>query len=473
MFADNGDLIEDEMIAEFKYMVNEKSEWRWKPIRARYDKTGEYRRGIKNYGNAYQVANSNWHSIHNPVTEEAITSGAGIPNEVNDDELYYNGVQGISQTRGLRDFHNLFVKRSLLNGITKPGDSMIDFAVGKGGDIPKWVHGKLGFVYGLDIARDNVENSVDGCCARYLNYRKQYCEMPDCLFVNADSSKNIRDGSATTTAKGGMVTNAVFGVGRGDANVMGKGVYAQYGRAERGFDVGSIQFAIHYMCESRVTFHGFLRNVSECIKMGGLFVATCYDGNEIFNKLKSRKVDDGISLNRGGKKIWGIVRQYPETEFKSDESCLGYPIDVYQETINKVFREYLVNPDYLVEMMSHYGFDVTNKAESEEMGLPGGSARFGELYQKMELEHRGSRSNYGTAGNMSNEEKEISFLNRYYIFRKNRNVDAKSIEQIVENEVVAENEQITAPKKKVVRKPAVKKVATKKETTKSEVDLIV
>ena len=49
------------MIVEFKYEINNEPQWRWKPIRVRYDKTAELRRGERNYGNAYHVANSNWH----------------------------------------------------------------------------------------------------------------------------------------------------------------------------------------------------------------------------------------------------------------------------------------------------------------------------------------------------------------------------------------------------------------------------
>ena len=37
----------------------------------------------------------------------------------------------------------------------------------------------LRFVFGIDISRDNIENRLDGACARYLNYRKKSreCQM--------------------------------------------------------------------------------------------------------------------------------------------------------------------------------------------------------------------------------------------------------------------------------------------------------
>ena len=60
------------MIVEFRYDRTRDDFWRWIPIRVRYDKTAEYRQGIKNYGNAFHVAQSIWQSIHDPITSEML-----------------------------------------------------------------------------------------------------------------------------------------------------------------------------------------------------------------------------------------------------------------------------------------------------------------------------------------------------------------------------------------------------------------
>ena len=138
MFTENNEIIEDNTIVEFKYDLTKDNFWRWMPIKVRYDKTIEYRAGMKNFGNAYHVANSNWHSIHNPITETIITSGENIPYQLGDDDIYYNKItNNTSHTRALRDFHNLFVKNILINKVSMKGDNLIDYAVGKGGDLPK------------------------------------------------------------------------------------------------------------------------------------------------------------------------------------------------------------------------------------------------------------------------------------------------------------------------------------------------
>ena len=142
---DNSGIIEDETIVEFKYDLQPKF-WQWTPIRVRLDKTADYRAGGRNYGNAYHVAQSVWNSIHNPVTHEMITTGEGIPDAIQ--MMMYITIETKGTiTRALRNFHNLFVKRILILAVQN--GTLIDMSVGKGGDFPKWIAGKLSFVFGL------------------------------------------------------------------------------------------------------------------------------------------------------------------------------------------------------------------------------------------------------------------------------------------------------------------------------------
>ena len=76
---DESETFEDNTIVEFRYDQSREPGWKWVPIRVRYDKTAEYRQGLKNYGNAYHVAESVWHSIHFPITNEMLKTGTNIP----------------------------------------------------------------------------------------------------------------------------------------------------------------------------------------------------------------------------------------------------------------------------------------------------------------------------------------------------------------------------------------------------------
>ena len=237
MFTEENEVIEDNTIVEFRYDMDRLKGWRWVPLRVRYDKTAEYRAGYKNYGNAYHVAQSNWHSIHNPITKEMLTTGEGIPDEMQSDDVYYNQIKGPRVTKGLRDFHNLFVKNKLITAISNPGDTLIDYAVGKGGDIPKWISAKLSFVFGMDLSQDNIRNPIDGVCARYLNYKQKFDSVPDALFIYGDSAKNIRNLSAAYSEVGKTITKAVFGEGSNDESILGRGVVKSYGKAVDGFNI--------------------------------------------------------------------------------------------------------------------------------------------------------------------------------------------------------------------------------------------
>ena len=436
MMTEENEYFEDDTIVEFKYVMDNDDGWKWVPLRVRYDKTSELRAGMKNYGNAYHVANNNWHSIHQPITETMISTGENLPEYEHNDDVYYNRSSDETSTQGLRDFHNLVVKKNLIIGVSERDDTLIDYAVGKAGDMAKWIRSKIKFVLGVDVSPDNIHNQVDGACARFIRANKKYTKMPKALFVTGDSSRNIRNGDAVDTEKDKQIIKAVFGNGPKDISLLGKGVYNQYGVAETGFNVSSCQFAIHYFFKNKTTFHNFIRNIAECTKINGYFVGTCYDGKHVFNLLENKNKNEGITILKNERKIYEITKMYDKTGFPDDEMSLNYAINVYQESINKVFREYLVNFDYLTRIMDDYGFVLVTKEEATAMGLPDGTGLFSELYSSMEQEiqqYPNRKNDYGKAPYMSPEEKQISFMNRYFAFKKVRSLDVKKMSDIILN----------------------------------------
>lgn len=429
--TEDEDVFSDGMIVEFSYDITKDHDWRWIPLRVRYDKTEEYRKGFHMYGNAYAVANSNWHSIHHPITEEMIKYGTNIPDEISDDTVYYNRNSGKSETVALRNFHTLFVKQLLIDSISTKGDTLIDYAVGSGGDINRWRVAKLAFIFGIDVSKDNIENRITGACARYLNDKKKYKGMPSALFVEGNTQFNIKDGEALRNERGKQITMAVFGEGPKDKDKLGLGVYNKYGIASNGFNISSCQFALHYFFQDKKTLNGFLRNVSECTKIGGYFIGGCYNGSRIFNALNTLKLGESTSIIlENGTKIWEITKQYDKDEFNADETSLGYEIDVYQETINKKFIEYLVNFEYLNRMMENYGFTLLTQDECDNIGIPESVGPFETLFNLMVQKVKknpNKKKDYGIALNMKEYEKKISFFNNYFFYKKLRNVDTRTV----------------------------------------------
>ena len=116
-------------------------------------------------------------------------------------------------------------------------------------------------------------------------------------------------------------------------------------------------------------------------------------------------------------------------------------IGVFQETINKVFDEYLVNFKYLIKMLQQYGFELKTPNEMEPI------ADFGHLYKKMMAT--------GAKFEMSEEESQISFLNNYFIFKKIRTVDTTAVHQFYTKEPEKEMMSISRPvrlNKKIILK---------------------
>jgi hypothetical protein len=461
MKTDEDEAFIDNMIVEFSYdLTEERNKWKWKPLRIRYDKTGRYKQGIPEYGNSFHVANSNWSSIHNPITTKMITTGKYIPNIVNNQDKYYNRVTNVTYTRALRDFHNLYVKKILITSVSKERDRLIDYACGKAGDLSKWIEAKLGFVFGIDIFADNLNNKTDGACVRYLEIKKKDRNVPDALFVEGDSSKNIKNGTAIATETGKIITQSVFGLcERKVSNKVGNYVEQQYGKGKDGFNISSCQFAVHYFFKNSDTCKNFFLNIAECTKKNGYFIGTCYNGSEIFKILKRYNIGETIRKNNNGRLIWEITKNYDKTEFNANSTSLGYEIIVYQESINNRFSEYLVNFDFLEKIMIRCGFVLLTDREARELGLPYSFGSFRNLYNKMvDLYTRDPYINklYEEACQMSESEQFISFLNMYFVFKKVRDVDLSNFNINVDDEDYQIPEEIILHDKTPIREEKIK-----------------
>lgn len=421
-----GEIINDYDIAEFSFDIDnynvKKTGFLWKPLRIRYDKIEEnVGNNYKNFGNNYDTANNNWKSIHNAVTKEMITTGKDVPKDDDidlisndDDEVYYNSLTNKREGDliNLRKFHNE-VKSKIINDYSKKNNSienntLFDIAVGMGGDLHKWIHSKIGFVFGLDISRDNIENSKKGACMRYLSVRRN---KPHMIFAVGDSSKLIKNGDASKEidlkiskendykqnkqVKYGDIVDCVLNESPKSNICDDYFMLKKYkGIGRNGFDIVSCQFAIHYFFESKEKLENFITNILQTTKKNGYFICTSYDGKIVFDKLKET---NNLTETKDDKILWRLEKNYDHTELKDDLSCLGYAINVYQKSINKYHTEYLVNYDYFENLMNIYGFQLLKREKFEDV--------YDELVNNIKLDET---------------ERNISFLNNYCVFQKTR-----------------------------------------------------
>ena len=118
----------------------------------------------------------------------------------------------------------------------------------------------------------------------------------------------------------------------------------------------------------------------------------------------------------------------------------GLQITVFIDSINKAYDEYLVDFEYLRKKLEKLGFKLINSDDFETLY---------KKYNTTEKEHI-----------MSEKERELSFLNRQFVFQKK--VSEETTAPVVEETVAPVVEEIAAPKKKVVKKKK-KKVIKKKK----------
>lgn len=479
MYTEDGQPFEENMIVEFRYDMERTGAWRWVPIRVRHDKTAQMRpttpnKPAKITANDYATANSNWYSIHHPITEQMIRTGNHTNDIPIDESVYYTRRSNRSEstTRALRDFHNLYVKSKLIKGTTQRNDTLIDFAVGRAGDLAKWRTSQLSFVLGVDISKDNIMHKTDGACVRYLNDVSKYPNLFDGVFFTGNSALNLRNGDAFTTHKEKKLTQAIFGEGPKVREDLGPMVHRNYGVAKDGFHVASCQFALHYFFENMRTLHGFARNVAECTRIGGTFIGTCWDGKRVFQLLE-RKTEGDTYVIQGadGDKMMEIAKMYSETGFPDDELSLGYRVNVYQESIGQYIPEYLVNFDFFVRFMENYGFVLAEQEDLARMGLPSSNASFEQLYNNMRSEIRQNpRIRYGSANEMTEQEQAISFLNRYFVFKKVRNVSTEKIAKLLKMPETTDDTDIEENNEDTTMVAAVSKSMKKKRTLKERED---
>lgn len=445
-----GDTFEEDMVVEFQYIndnPNKQGPWKWVPLRVRQDKTQALQEGKKSMNN-YTTANTNWRSIHFPVTEKMIVGKDPIPEVDVTDTIYYNLTEkSQSTTTALRDFHNMYIKRKLVEGVASylrekiriDKVLLMDFAVGKAGDLSKWSHSKINFVFGVDVHEDNITNSEDGACVRYLRWKQKNKENPlRAIFLEGNSSLNIRsEGTAFRNQMNHEIAQSIFGQGK----VTHKKYTFTHGIAHEGFHISACMFALHYFFENIKTLHSFLKNIAECTRLNGYFIGTCFDGNEIFKFLYKRQngtliqKNESVRIDKNQRKMFEITKKYDAMieSFPTDSSSVGMPILVYQESIDKQFMEYLVNFEYFKQLMENYGFILVDSKESRSMGFHDSSGLFDRLYGAMKYDIKKNEKDdtpYRDAPNMSSAEKTVSFLNRYFIFKKVRELSQTSLNQM-------------------------------------------
>ena len=405
-------------------------------MRVRHDKTEKFRKAAGGIGNAVKgtmnaefVANETWNSIYEPITPSMIRKGTEVPEEAEIEALVkarqniprkmvYSGqrkITALSETymRPMRDFHNDWIKyqvllKSVLGG-EKKKKVLIDMACGKGGDLHKWEKLMPRFVLGIDYAMIDILDKNNGAYNRMLKdiLKLGRANVPDIVFVAGDVTTPIITGEAGRTEEEKKMLRTLFGQNTG-------GGVAPYvdelaGVLQNKADVISCMFALHYFFKDKTTFDGFLRNVADCLKVGGYFVGCCFDGGSVFELLREVKTGDSHVGKQGEETIWTIRKDYEGAELPTTDDGFGKAITVEFASIGLPHQEYLMPWDLLVAKMDTIGCELV-KDPVNELGLKTSTNLFSASYE-MTKDRKYGLEKFPAI-------QQFSFMNRWFIFKR-------------------------------------------------------
>jgi SAM-dependent methyltransferase len=360
-----GNLVNDGTVIEVIY-VNDASfphQYRWKILRTRWDKTESILRNKKQYGNFKDNAIKIWKSMREAVTIDEIKKLSRpetymaqqkiLSNRIDSkvisseraQDIYYQKVTELGKT--FREFHNwiksiIIYSYSSQTKYNKDGKmkrkSVLDLGCGRGGDILKMYHSRVGDYIGLDPDYENLFNSIDSATTRYRENIKKFPDFTKAQFIQADctiplESEYQEKKLTNMTPENKKLIDTIF-------------------TKNRKFDIVNIQFSIHYLFDTQRSIDNLCSTINNYLKEDGYILVTVFDPTQINNLLGGKDIYTSWYTDDDGqrKKFFEIIKKYEGVI----QNQAGQAVDVHMGWISQegiYLTEYLVTPSYLIKMM--------------------------------------------------------------------------------------------------------------------------
>ena len=432
----DGNYVQDNTVIEVIYNNDQTipHPYRWIILRTRWDKTDEVFRNQKRYGNFKDVAIKTWKSIKEAVTIDEIKNlsnpntfsmqqkalqqriNASVITTERQQDIYYQKQTNLCKK--LREFHN-WIKSIIIYAYCSPNKefnatqskriSVLDMGCGRGGDILKWYHARVGDYVGIDVDYHGIFSSTNGAISRYNEFKKKFPDFGKVQWIQADPSV-LLESSYQENKLPNMTTE-------------NKKIIDKVFNKKKQFDCICSFFALHYLFDSKESTDNLAENIKTYLKPGGFLCFTLFDAKIVMDKLNDKDTftmyytdDDGTR-----KKLFEIIKKF-DGKLEDKE---GLPIDVYMDWImqeGKYETEYLVTPKLLNKVMEKAGCYLV------ETDLFSNLYHINSQYFTQVIEHEENPKNYKFYKKVASffeelkgvdkESKIFSFINRYYIYKK-------------------------------------------------------
>ena len=352
-------------------------------------------------------------------------------------ELFESKVEGYYVSEGsylskpLRHFHNKIKSNLMNNSLNRKNKSLVDFSVGRAGDIYKWYYLGLNKILGIDIEQSNIESlseDVNSANMRLAEMKQhdtpaisEWANKTDIKFMVGDSSKNIMTDPTTVLPTYSPLLEEIK---QTELNSYGMGI---------------MFFAVHYLFTSETQIKNLFRNISATVQDNGYFLITTLDGDMVYNKLKesesgelSSYMTDFNNKSRPEIKMWSIkmtdsLRSKEYDTLPSDyQYGFNNNISVYVDSIGSENTESLVHPALLVSIAKEMGFELAPYDDmlnnfNAEFKFPTDS--FSNVYNSYVKLNPSDDTTTSLGTDKNSGLKEYTDLHRYFIFKKTKKVD--------------------------------------------------
>jgi hypothetical protein len=264
----------------------------------------------------------------------------------------------------MKRFHNK-IKESLYNQYANGCTNLLELCSGRGGDLHKWIYNNIQNIVGYDISDRNIAE----------------CERRVVQMKHKISDTNMKFAFHQLDLCSPKAVDVMRGHNNGTK-----------------FNNISCHFGMHYFFQSQESFENLINTLKTFLAADGFFVATFMDSLEIEKLYKTKGSTNGTIVEKQNDQVVYYISQ----DSKSDE-MFGNKLKIRLDGNNILAGgsdEYIVDFNAFVQVMNTNGFELVD------------TKLFSDVDNK--------------DSSLTSVETDISFLNRYTVFKRIENGNLES-----------------------------------------------